>query len=68
VRAAGLDLKKEVVRAHPASTHLYRWVDLPTVQRILGPKRLQMVVHYSHANREHVQTAMDKLEQRYKVS
>ncbi len=70
VSAAGLD-PREVVRhtlRHTAITHLVQaGVDLPTVQRISGHKTLQMVVRYSHQNGEHIQAAMDKLEQRYKV-
>ena len=71
VAAAGLN-PKEVVRhtlRHTAITHLVQaGVDLPTVQRISGHKTLQMVVHYSHQNGEHIQTAMDKLDQRYRTS
>jgi site-specific recombinase XerD len=69
VAAAGLD-PKEVIRhtlRHTAITHLVQvGVDLPTVQRISGHKTLQMVVRYSHQNGEHIQAAMDKLEQRYR--
>jgi len=68
VIAAGLD-PKQVVRhtlRHTAITHLVQaGVDLPTVQRISGHKTLQMVVRYSHQNGEHIQSAMDTLEQRY---
>jgi len=68
VKAADLD-PKQVVRhtfRHTAITHLVQaGVDLPTVQRISGHKTLQMVVRYSHQNGEHIQTAMDKLEERY---
>ena len=67
VAAAGLD-PSEVVRhtlRHTAITHLVQaGVDLPTVQRISGHKTLQMVTRYSHQNGEHIQTTMDKLEQR----
>lgn len=71
VAAAGLN-PKEVVRhtlRHTAITHLVQaGVDLPTVQRISGHKTLQMVVRYSHQNGEHIQAAMDKLDQRYRTS
>ena len=69
VIAAGMD-PHQVVRhtlRHTAITHLVQaGVDLPTVQRISGHKTLQMVAKYSHQNGEHIQTAMDKLEKRYK--
>lgn len=69
VVAAGLD-PKEVVRhtlRHTAITHLVQaGVDLPTVQRISGHKTLQMVVRYSHQNGDHIQAAMNKLDQRYR--
>lgn len=68
--AAGLN-PKEVVRhtlRHTAITHLVQaGVDLPTVQRISGHKTLQMVVRYSHQNGEHIRSAMDALEERYKL-
>jgi integrase len=69
VTAAGLD-PKQVIRhtlRHTAITHLVQaGVDLPTVKRISGHKTLQMVERYSHQNGQHIQTAMDKLEDRYK--
>ena len=69
VIAAGLD-PKEVLRhtlRHTAITHLVQaGVDLPTVQRISGHKTMQMVVRYSHQNGEHIQEAMEKLEDRYR--
>lgn len=69
VVAAGLD-PKQIVRhtlRHTAITHLVQaGVDLPTVQRISGHKTLQMMVRYSHQNGEHIQAAMDKLDQRYR--
>ena len=69
VMAAGLD-PKAVVRhtlRHTAITHLVQaGVDLPTVQRISGHKTLSMVVRYAHANGEHIRTALDKLENRYR--
>jgi len=68
VRAAGLDPKQVLIHTlrHTAITHLVQaGVDLPTVQRISGHKTLQMVARYSHQNGEHIQSAMDVLEQRY---
>lgn len=71
VKAAGLD-EKEVVRhtlRHTAITHLVQaGVDLPTVQRISGHKSFDMVVRYSHQNGKHIDSAMDKLEQRYQIA
>ena len=68
VLAAGLDVK-QVVRhtlRHTAITHLVQaGVDLPTVKRISGHKNLSMVERYSHQNGTHIQSAMDKLSQRY---
>jgi len=69
VKAAGLDPKQIVPHTlrHTAITHLVQaGVDLPTVQRISGHKTLQMVARYSHQNGEHIQSAMDVLEKRYK--
>ena len=70
VAEAGFD-PKQIVRhtlRHTAITHLVQaGVDLPTVQRISGHKSLQMVVRYSHQNGAHIQSAMDKLEQQYKL-
>src|SRR5437899_1675658 len=67
VAAAGLD-PDEVVRhtlRHTAITHLVQaGVDLPTVKRISGHKTLAMVEKYAHQNGEHIQAAMNKLEQR----
>lgn len=69
VKSAELD-PKQVVRhtlRHTAITHLVQaGVDLPTVQRISGHKTLQMVAKYSHQNGEHIRSAMDILEKRYK--
>lgn len=69
VMAAGLDVK-QVVRhtlRHTAITHLVQaGVDLPTVKRISGHKNLSMVERYSHQNGAHIQSAMDKLAERYK--
>jgi integrase len=69
VAAAGLD-PDEVVRhtlRHTAITHLVQaGVDLPTVKRISGHKTLIMVERYAHQNGEHINTAMDKLEDRYR--
>jgi len=42
-------------------------VDLPTVKRISGHKNLSMVERYSHQNGAHIQAAMDKLSERYRV-
>jgi site-specific recombinase XerD len=71
VAAAGLD-PKQVLRhtlRHTAITHLVQaGIDLPTVKRISGHKTLQMVERYSHHNEAHIQAAMDKLEQRYKLA
>lgn len=70
VLAAGLDVK-QVVRhtlRHTAITHLVQaGVDLPTVKRISGHKNLNMVERYSHQNGTHIQAAMDKLSERYKL-
>lgn len=67
VEGAGLD-PNEIVRhtlRHTAITHLVQsGVDLPTVKRISGHKTLAMVERYSHQNGEHIQVAMDKLENR----
>ena len=68
--AAGLDVK-QVVRhtlRHTAITHLVQaGVDVPTVKRISGHKNLSMVERYSHQNGAHIQSAMDKLSERYKA-
>ena len=65
--AAGLD-PKQVVRhtlRHTAVSHLVQsGVDLPTVKRISGHKTLQMVERYAHQNGEHIQAAMQKLQNR----
>lgn len=51
---------------HTAITHLVQaGVDLPTVKRISGHKNLSMVERYSHQNGAHIQSAMDKLFDRY---
>jgi len=67
VKAAGLD-PDQVVRhtlRHTAITHLVQaGVDLPTVKRISGHKTLSMVERYAHANGEHIQAAMDRLDNR----
>lgn len=71
VESAGLD-PKTVVRhtlRHTAITHLVQaGIDLPTVQRISGHKTLSMVVRYAHANGDHIRSALDKLESRYRPS
>ena len=68
VLAAELDVT-QVVRhtlRHTAITHLVQaGVDLPTVKRISGHKNLSMVERYSHQNGAHIQSAMDKLSDRY---
>jgi site-specific recombinase XerD len=69
VQDAGLD-KREVTPhtlRHTAITHLVQaGVDLPTVQRISGHKTLDMVLRYSHQNNEHIHSAIDKLNDRYR--
>lgn len=71
VANAGLD-PKQVVRhtlRHTAITHLVQaGVDLPTVKRISGHKNLSMVERYSHQNGTHIESAMDKLAERYRKS
>lgn len=67
VAAAGLD-PAEIVRhtmRHTVVTHLVQdGIDLPTVMRISGHKTLIMVQRYAHQNGEHIQAAMDRLENR----
>lgn len=71
VKNAGMD-PNEVVRhtlRHTAITHLVQaGIDLPTVKRISGHKTLLMVERYSHQNGAHIQSAMDKLENRYRLA
>ncbi len=71
VSQAGLD-PSTVVRhtlRHTAITHLVQaGVDLPTVKRISGHKNLSMVERYSHQNGAHIESAMDKLGNRYRKS
>ena len=70
VKNAGLDPKQVTPHTlrHTAITHLVQaGVDLPTVKRISGHKTLIMVERYCHQNGEHIQAAMDKLEERYKA-
>lgn len=71
VAAAGLD-PDQVVRhtlRHTAITHLVQsGVDLPTVKRISGHKTLIMVERYAHQNGAHIQSAMEKLEERMKIA
>jgi integrase len=68
VTKAGLD-PKQVVRhtlRHTAISHLVQaGIDLPTVKRISGHKTLQMVERYSHQDGNHIQAALEKLEDRY---
>jgi integrase len=64
---AGLDPAKVVRHTlrHTAITHLVQsGVDLPTVKRISGHKTLAMVERYSHQSGEHIQAAMQKLQNR----
>ncbi len=67
VAAADLN-PREVTRhtlRHTAITHLVQaGVDLPTVQRISGHKRLAMVARYSHQSGAHIAAAMERLEER----
>ncbi|CAJ4869691.1 tyrosine-type recombinase/integrase [Burkholderia pseudomallei] len=71
VREAGLDpalVVRHTLR-HTAITHLVQaGIDLPTVKRISGHKTLAMVERYSHQNGEHIQAAMDKLQDRMKLA
>ena len=71
VTAAGLDpdqILRHTLR-HTAITHLVQaGVDLPTVKQISGHKTLAMVERYAHANGAHIQTAMDKLQARFKLA
>lgn len=69
VKAADLDptqVTRHTLR-HTAISHLVQaGVDLPTIKRISGHSSIQMVERYSHQNGEHIQSAMDKLESRYR--
>lgn len=68
VTDAGLDAKEITphVLRHTATTHLVQaGVDLPTVQAITGHKTPSMVYRYSHHNNEHIQQAMDRLQEKY---
>lgn len=71
VEAAGLDpdlVVRHTLR-HTAITHLVQaGVDLPTVKRISGHKTLAMVERYAHQNGEHIQGAMDRLQERLKLA
>lgn len=66
-KRAGLDpdqITPHTLR-HTAVTHLVQaGVDLPTVQRISGHKRLSMVARYAHQSGSHIVAAMDRLEGR----
>ena len=54
---------------HTAITHLVQaGVDLPTVKRISGHKTMQMIERYGHQNGVHIQAAMNKLEERYRIN
>ncbi len=62
------DVTSHVLR-HTAITHLVQaGVDLPTVKRISGHKTLIMVERYAHQHGAHIEAAMDKLEERLKIS
>jgi integrase len=67
VERAGMD-PDQVLRhtlRHTAITHLVQaGVDLTTVQKISGHRTLSMVARYAHANGNHIDAAMDKLEDR----
>lgn len=69
VEAAGMD-STQVVRhtlRHTAITHLVQsGVDLPTVKRIAGHSDIKITEKYSHQDSDHIQSAMDKLENRYR--
>lgn len=69
VEAAGMD-RYQVCRhtlRHTAITHLVQaGVDLPTVQRFSGHRTIQMVFRYSHQSTDHLQWALDKMEDRLK--
>ena len=71
VKAADLDpdlIVRHTLR-HTAITHLVQaGVDLPTVKQISGHKTLVMVERYAHANGDHIQAAMDKLEDRLNLT
>jgi len=68
VEKAKLEHKVPHIMRHTAITHLVQeGIDLPTVQRISGHKTLSMVAKYAHQNGQHIQAAMDKLEERYKA-
>ena len=71
VTRAGLDpilVVRHTLR-HTAITHLVQaGVDLPTVKRISGHRNLSMVERYSHQNGAHIESAMDKLADRYRKS
>ncbi|MCL2021540.1 MAG: site-specific integrase [Betaproteobacteria bacterium] len=71
VKAAELDPDKVVRHTlrHTAITHLVQaGVDLPTVKRISGHKTLAMVERYAHQNGAHIEGAMDKLQNRFKLA
>lgn len=71
ISAAGLgpDVVVGHTLRHTAITHLVQaGVDLPTVKRISRHKTLIMVERYAHQNGQHIQAAMDKLEERYATS
>lgn len=71
VEAAGLD-SKEIVRhtmRHTVATHVVNnKTPLPTAMKITGHKTLSMLLRYVHANQEHIQEEMDRLERRLDVA
>lgn len=51
---------------HTYASHLIQaGVDLPTAQSLMGHKSPSMIYRYTHRNDAHVESALDKLENRY---
>lgn len=70
VLAVGLDVKQVVCRTlgHTAITHLVQGgVGLPTVKRISGYKNLSLAERDKHQIGSRIQSAMDKLPERYTI-
>lgn len=70
VSTAGLDPNEIGPHSmrHTVITHAVQsGLDIKTIQRISGHKTVEMVLRYTHANEEHMQAAMDKLENRMKL-
>ena len=68
--AAGLDPKQVTphVLRHTAISHLVQaGVDLPTIKKVSGHKTLSMIDRYAHADGDHIQSAMDRLEGRLEL-